>query len=111
MFRKSLQTITWGDPQHDRFDRIFALASESGFHGLEIGFRRFSAVSIAELQELLDRHNLVLNASHIGGNLDDLGQAANERGTLDVALDYLSAVHAPYLLYSVLNDQIEAVLE
>ena len=61
----------WGDPQHDRFDEIFQLAKANGFTGLEIGFRRLSAVSVARMLAMLERHGLVINASHIGGNLGE----------------------------------------
>ena len=39
MFRKSLQTITWGDPQHHLFDHIFTVARNAGYDAVEIGFR------------------------------------------------------------------------
>ena len=110
MFKISLQTITWGDPQHDRFDHIFALARASGFHGIEIGFPRLRAVGIADVERLLDQHGTVLNASHIGGNLGDLGQAENERADFEAALEYLSALQVPYLLYSGLNEPQDAAL-
>lgn len=110
MFRTSLQTITWGDPQHERFDSIFELARASGFDGLEIGFRRLGAVSLQEIERLLARHRIVVNASHIGGNLGDRDQAAKERAALDQTLDYLSTVGVPYLLYSGLKEKDEAIL-
>lgn len=115
MFKTSLQTITWGDPQHNRFSDIFALANASGFDGLEIGFRRLREVSTTEMQKLLDQHHMVINASHIGGNLGDLGQAENERADFDAALQYLSELGVPYLLYSGLNephdDALDAAIE
>lgn len=80
MFKTSLQTITWGDPQHDRFPDIFALAKASGFDGLEIGFRRLRQVSTTDIQRLLDANQMIINASHIGGNLGDLGQAGKRAG-------------------------------
>ncbi|MEP3276408.1 MAG: sugar phosphate isomerase/epimerase family protein [Stappiaceae bacterium] len=115
MFKTSLQTITWGDPQHDRFSDIFALAKASGFDGLEIGFRRLREISVTEIRTLLDQHHMVINASHIGGNLGDLGQAENERADFDAALHYLGDLGVPYLLYSGLNepndDALEAAIE
>ncbi len=110
MFKASLQTITWGDPQHDRFDQIFAQAKSNGFDGLEIGFRRLRQVGHRELQQLLDRHQIQINASHIGGNLGDLGQAENERADFEAALEFLSALGVPYLLYSGLNEPQDAAL-
>jgi sugar phosphate isomerase/epimerase len=111
MFKTSLQTITWGDPQHHRFADIFARAHASGFAGLEIGFRRLRQISTTEMRQLLDRHQMVINASHIGGNLGDLGQAKNERADFDAALKYLSELGVPYLLYSGLNEPNDDALD
>lgn len=111
MFKTSLQTITWGDPQHNRFAEIFALAKACGFDGLEIGFRRLREVRTNEMQNLLDHHGMVINASHIGGNLGDLGQAENERADFDAALRYLSELNIPYLLYSGLNEPLDDALD
>ena len=38
MFKKAIQTITWGDPQHNLFEHIFENAQKAGFDGLEIGY-------------------------------------------------------------------------
>ncbi len=111
MLKTSLQTITWGDPQHHLFDGIFALAAGNGYRGLEIGFRRLGAVSTDDMRALLDKHDLVINASHIGGNLDNLNQAASERNDLDTILDHLCSLKIPYLLYSGLDDDDNAVLD
>jgi len=115
MFKTSLQTITWGDPQHNRFSDIFALANASGFDGLEIGFRRLRNVGTTKIRNLLDQHHMIINASHIGGNLGDLGQAKNERADFDAALQYLCELGVPYLLYSGLNephdDALDAAIE
>ncbi|MEM1212399.1 MAG: sugar phosphate isomerase/epimerase family protein [Planctomycetota bacterium] len=104
MHRPALQTITWGDPQHERFDAIFATAKAAGFAGLEIGFRRLGQVPAEVAAELLDKHGLTLTASHIGGNLADTGQASQERAELDRAIDYLDTLGVKYLMYSGLNE-------
>ena len=111
MLRTSLQTITWGDPQHQLFDSIFELAAESGFGGLEIGYRRLSAVSVGDIHALLDKYGLAINASHVGGNLSDLSQASGERNELESILDRLYALKVPYLLYSGLNETDDAALD
>ena len=103
MFRSSLQTITWGDPQHHLFDHIFGLAAQAGYEGVEIGFRRLGQISIDQAQALLGKHQLSLSACHIGGNLVDLTQAANERAALDKVLGYLTALNSDYLIYSGFN--------
>ncbi|MGI9355372.1 MAG: sugar phosphate isomerase/epimerase family protein [Rhizobiaceae bacterium] len=103
MLKRSLQTITWGDPQHHLFDSIFGLASGSGFEGVEVGFRRLSQVSIKDVSALLNKHNLKLSACHVGGNLADLTQAADERSALETVLDYLVGLNCEYLIYSGLN--------
>jgi len=110
MTKTSLQTITWGDPQHDRFDEIFSLAKANGFTGLEIGFRRLREVPVADINKLLQLHDLQINASHIGGNLGDYGQAENERADLEAAINYLEKLRIPYLLYSGLIEQEDDAL-
>lgn len=111
MFRPALQTITWGDPQHHLFDHIFARAAEVGFEGVEIGFRRLGQVSIEEARDLLSRHGLRLSASHVGGNLADLAQAADEREGLDKVLSCLNALDSRYLIYSGLNVDNDTALD
>lgn len=110
MFRPALQTITWGDPQHHLFDHIFGRAAQAGFVGVEIGFRRLGQVSIDAAGDLLSRHGLRLSASHVGGNLADLAQAADERAGLDKVLSYLGALDARYLIYSGLNVDTDTAL-
>lgn len=111
MFKTSLQTMTWGDPQSHLFDHIFELAAETGFAGLEISYRRLSAIGVGDVEVLLDKYGLVINASHIGGNLADLDQAAGEGTELDETLNRLFALKIPYLLYSGLNETDDAALE
>ena len=111
MFKKSLQTITWGDPQHHLFDSIFGLASGAGFEGVEIGFRRLSQVSIEDASALLNKHDLKLSACHVGGNLSDLVQAANERSAFEIVLDYLVKLNCEYLIYSGLNAENDKDLD
>lgn len=111
MFRPALQTITWGDPQHHLFDHIFARATEAGYLGVEIGFRRLGQVSIDEACDLLTRHGLQLSACHVGGNLADLAQAADERAGLDKVLSYLNALDSRYLIYSGLNVDNDTALD
>lgn len=103
MLKTSLQTITWGDPQHHLFDHIFRVASEAGFDGVEIGFRRLGQASIDETRQLLEKHGLALSACHVGGNLVDIAQAADERSALERVLEYLRELDAGYLIYSGLN--------
>lgn len=105
MFKTSLQTITWGDPQHHLFDHIFGLVANAGYDGVEIGFRRLGQVSVDEARALLDKHQITLSACHVGGNLADLTQAANERAALEYVLRYLVALNSQYLIYSGLNAQ------
>ena len=111
MLKTALQTITWGDPQHQKFDEIFARAHAAGFDGVEIGFRRLGQVPVEDAKRLLDKHDLTLSASHAGGNLADLTQAANERAGLDQVLKYLGGIGCNYLIYSGLNQQDDDALE
>lgn len=101
--KTSLQTITWGDPQHHLFDHIFSIAAQSGFDAVEIGFRRLGQVGVGDVKALLDANGLALSACHIGGNLADLAQAATERDGLGKVLDYLTALDCRFLIYSGLN--------
>ena len=54
----AIQTITWGDPQHDRFDAIFASVAAAGFAAMEIGYRRLSQISAEQTKKLLHIHQL-----------------------------------------------------
>lgn len=110
MAKTSLQTITWGDPQHHLFDHIFSLATETGYQGVEVGFRRLGQISLDEARALFDKHQIELSACHVGGNLADLTQAANEREALDTVLSYLNGLNSQYLIYSGLNVQDDNAL-
>lgn len=111
MPRTALQTISWGDPQHHLFDHIFSVAAKAGYDGVEIGFRRLGQIDVETARSLLDRHGLELSASHIGGNLSDLAQAADERAGLRRVLDYLNGLGARYLIYSGMNVADDAELD
>lgn len=103
MHRSALQTITWGDPQHDRFDQIFAVAAGSGFAGVEIGFRRLRQVEASTMADLLNQHGLELSASHIGGNLEDPSQATAEGLDIASAVSYLKQLGVTRLMQSGLR--------
>lgn len=111
MLKKTLQTITWGDPQHDRFDHILSLAKASGFDALEIGYRRLSQVSVEEMQTLLDKHQLTLSSTHIGGNLEDMKQAGEERNGLARVLGEVKQLGARNIMYSGLNEKSKEAIE
>ncbi len=105
--RMGCQTITWGDDQRHHFPKIFRASAEAGYQGLEIGFRHIQEIPARRLAEMLRDHGLQLAASHVGGNLQDTGQAAGERQILDVVLDYLNEVGTGLLMYSGLGYQDE----
>ena len=52
MIQASLQTITWGDPQHGKFDEIFSLARANSFASLEKP-EEFNAQSERETLKLI----------------------------------------------------------
>ncbi len=110
--RIGCQTITWGEGQCKRFEEIFRVSARAGYAGLEIGFRHIQGTQPEKLREMMDRWGLELAASHVGGNLQDAGQAEGERQMLDVVLDYLNAVGTGLLMYSGLkfenNEQFNA---
>ena len=99
------QTITFGDDQQDRFDSVLASVREAGYEGVEIGYRRCQSCDPVHLRELLDRHNLELFASHVGGNLADPDQAEGERSLLQDVLDSLEQLDVGTLMYSGLKFQ------
>lgn len=103
MHKPALQTITWGAPQHERFDPIFTTAPAAGFKALEIGFRRLSRVPPQVIADLQSEHGLTLAASPFGRNLDDTGQAQQKRAELNQTLDYLTTMGVKSLMYSGLN--------
>jgi sugar phosphate isomerase/epimerase len=113
--RIGCQTITWGENQLQRFPEVFRASAQAGYAGLEIGFRHIQELPPRQLAGMLEEHGLELVASHVGGNLQDTGQAAGERQILDVVLDYLNAVGTGLLMYSGLkfenDDQFRTDLE
>lgn len=110
--RRACQTITWGADQSERFDEIFSIVAAAGFQGVEIGYRHIQNVLPEQLNALLSKHGLTLSATHVGGNLEDLGQAGEERSVLDEVMDYLEAIGVCQLLYSGLKgSSVDAVSE
>ncbi len=97
------QTITWGESQRNHFPDVFADISAAGFSGVEIGFRHIQHQSPPDIQRMLAAAKLTFIATHIGGNLEDAGQAAGERDTLEQVLDYLQKMNATILMYSGLK--------
>ena len=109
-FPIACQTITWGPEHKMHFPEVFAEVAAAGFTGVEIGFRHIREIPPADLKKMLDRHGLVLAASHVGGNLFDPPQANAERAILDEALDYLQAMGTKLLMYSGLRYRDDAQL-
>ncbi len=103
MIHTALQTITWGDPQHQLFPEIFRVANQAGFGGLEIGYRRLSQVPVEHVRKLLNQHDLRLSGCHVGGNLADLAQAETERAGLAKVLATVTALDARFVIYSGLK--------
>jgi sugar phosphate isomerase/epimerase len=104
-FPIACQTITWGNEQAAVFPRVFDEVKAAGFTGVEIGFRHIRQVPPADIKRMLDDRGLALACLHIGGNLLDAGQADDERRTLDLAFEYLTALGAEFLVYSGLRYQ------
>lgn len=111
MLRTALQTITWGDPQHEQFDSIFKIAKQAGFQGVEVGFRRLSQVDPETVRDLLEKYGLELSASHIGGNLSDKSQASEEREAFESAVKTMATLGVKYLMYSGLNEEDDQQLD
>ena len=101
--RAACQTITFGNEQRDFLPRVFESVASAGYTGVEIGFRHIRPTQPSALQAQLDAHGLSLAASHIGGNLQEVDQAAGERAILDETLDYLEALGTTLLMYSGLK--------
>ncbi len=104
-FAIACQTITWGDEQSKDFPRVFDEVKAAGFAGVEIGFRHVKNHPPADIKRMLDERGLALVALHTGGNLLDPAQADEERRTLDLALEYMTALGSQYLIYSGLRYQ------
>lgn len=98
-------TITFGENQKEGLDAVFGAIASSGYSGLEIGIRHIREIQPAELRVLLDKHNLHMVATHIGGNLLDRSQADSESEILDVVLNILEHTGSKYLMYSGLKDR------
>lgn len=102
-FQFACQTITWGEKQRENFPAVFAEIAAAGYAGAEIGFRHIQPIPPTRLREMLEKSNLTLFGSHIGGNLENPGQADKERSVLDEVLDYLHQMECGVLMYSGLR--------
>lgn len=103
-FKIACHTITFGENQKEDLDLVFGTIAAAGYTGLEIGIRHIQETPPAELRTILDRHNLHMVATHIGGNLADRAQADSEAQLLDTILDYLQVTGSKFLMYSGLKD-------
>lgn len=99
------QCITFGAKLSDRLGQILPAVAAAGYTGAELGFRHVADTPPAELKKLLDANGLKLAAVHLGGNLEDLTQAGQERGLLATVLDYLPATGAKLVMYSGLRHE------
>lgn len=97
------QTISFGENQRTRFPEIFQTVAAAGYSGVEIGFRHIAGLNPLELRRELGVAGLKLVASHVGGNLEDRAQAASERSTVDVIVEYLNQIGCNLLMYSGLR--------
>lgn len=113
--RTACQTITWGPGQAERWETILSVAKEAGYDGIEVGWRHIQEFSPDALAASFRKHGLVLAASHIGGNLEDRGQAESEYGMLDRVLESLNATGTSLLMYSGLmcktREELDAALD
>ena len=96
--------ITFGENQKEDLDSVFGAIASAGYAGLEIGIRHIQDIAPPDLKTLLDKHNLHMVATHIGGNLHDRAQADSESQLLDFVLDYLQHTGSKFLMYSGLKD-------
>jgi len=103
-FRIGCQTITFGESQRERLPQIFATLKSVGYEGVEMGLRHVLHLTPRGFHGLLKEHELNLIALHLGGNLDDAGQASGERKLLEKTLDYANETGAKFILYSGLKD-------
>ena len=60
-------------------------------------------VLIVEVKELLEKYNIQISASHVGGNLADLTQADDEKSGLENIINVLTELGIKKLVYSGLN--------
>lgn len=102
-FQIACQTITFGEKQSESFDQVFSAVGSAGYTGCEIGFRHIRKHAPQDLKAMLASHNLVLAASHVGGNLHDPSGAKQEQSVLDEVLAYLDAIGTELLMYSGLK--------
>ncbi|NCO43136.1 MAG: hypothetical protein COZ06_12745 [Armatimonadetes bacterium CG_4_10_14_3_um_filter_66_18] len=99
-FRIACQTITFGPSQYECFPDVFSAVKAAGYAGVEVGYRHLANHPANVLGDMLADQGLELAASHLGGNLEDAGQAEGERGMLDSILDYLNELGTALLMYS-----------
>lgn len=106
-FRIACQTITFGDDQNKRFPEIFSSISNSGYKGVEIGYRHIQPIIPEKLKNMLEDVGLTLLGTHLGGNLEDPGQAEGEQKMLDEVIDYLNVAGGNLIMYSGLKYENE----
>lgn len=109
--KSACQTIIWGDGQDQKFPEIFSVIADAGYQGVEIGWRRLQSIPPENLKRMLDAATLELSAIHIGGNLEDLTQAGQEKSMIDQILFYLKETGCSKLLYSGFSYKADSELD
>lgn len=107
----AVQTMTWGDAQHDAFAAIFARCRAAGFSAVEIGMARLGKRPAYAVGELLRESGLRLAASHTGTRIFAPGQAGGQWEQLDAVLDLVIRLRADRLCCSGFPDEGRAALE
>lgn len=93
MFSIACQTITFGDDMHKTdMPAVVSQVAESGYQGLEIGFRRLDVAKKEEYAQLFKDNGLQLVAIHIGGDYLDAESVKRQMQSIPVVIELAQAM-------------------
>jgi sugar phosphate isomerase/epimerase len=98
------QTITWGNTISEKLPEIFREVSGAGYGGVEVGYRHLSGHEAGWVRGELEAAGLALVGIHVGGILEDRGQAEHEQGMIGEVLDFAGETGTRLVMYSGLKE-------
>jgi sugar phosphate isomerase/epimerase len=97
--------------QGPELGHVIRCVADNGYAGMEMGFRFLRSTPADALQDMLSEAGIQLVATHLGGNLEDLSQAAGEKTMVQETADYLEALGTKRIMYSGLRYTDAATFE
>jgi len=81
-------------------DAVLDEASQAGYEGIEIGAHYLDWDHPKDFRALLDRHSLAISGVHVGGDIFNRPNVERVRANLKRVAACVTAIGAPFLLYS-----------